>query len=96
MPRLVYKCQGVCLASLHSRPLGILQENSCRRNGNRAGNMRPWFLTDAYLASGKAPSGVKANGGSLPCFAAHAMPRALPLSVRPLWSQAREACKSAS
>lgn len=76
------KCLGVCKAWLHSRPPGVLvEENSGQWKGNGAGNRRPRFLTEAFLATGEAPSGVKASGGQHPRLSAHAMPRALPLCL---------------
>jgi len=105
-PELLHACPlckrlRVCKARLHSRPPGVLvEENSGQWKGNGAGNGRPRFLTEACLASGEAPSGVKANGGSIPGFLLTPCPglyrSVWGVIVRHLWSQAHEACMAAS
>lgn len=73
---LLCKCPGICKPLFPSRPLGLFaeEEDGCRWNGNGAGDRRPWVLT--CLASGEAPSDVKASGGSfalllMPCPGLH-------------------------
>lgn len=58
MPYIFFVNVQVSLKSLlHSRPLGVFveEENSRQGNGSRASDVRPWFLTEACLASWEAP-----------------------------------------